>query len=180
MLHPDAAVLAVQRRMAAAFGLPVIWGTDPGLQGRSLSVARDALVPAIYAEYDGGGRCDAAGVQAYVEGCLDVVAELGMIDPRAPSPRSAPLVVEDPRPGSGHMQIHHPSPCEGFFEPVVSLGQRVAEGDVLGTVSDLLGRRVEPIRAAHAGLVIVLRSFARINKGDSAGVVLALDATRES
>ena len=41
--------------MARAFNLPLIWGTDASLEGRSLSVARDAAVPAIYAEYLGGG-----------------------------------------------------------------------------------------------------------------------------
>lgn len=49
--------------MARAFGLPLIWGTDPTLPGRSLSVARDANVPAIYAEYLGGGRLN-SGVDA--------------------------------------------------------------------------------------------------------------------
>ena len=45
MLHRDAAVLDAQRRMARAFNLPVIWGTDWRLEGRSLSAARNAGVP---------------------------------------------------------------------------------------------------------------------------------------
>src|SRR6185437_995270 len=79
MLHPDLGVLDAQRRMARAFGLPIIWGTDPSLNGRSLSVARDARIPAIYAEYHGGGGYDPEGVGAYVSGCLNVLTELGMI-----------------------------------------------------------------------------------------------------
>src|SRR5690606_15795215 len=54
MLHPDTEVLASQRTMARAFGLPIQWGTSPYLDGRTLSVARDAGVPAIYTEYGGG------------------------------------------------------------------------------------------------------------------------------
>ena len=54
MLHANAEVLEKQRLMARAFNLPLIWGTDANLEGRSLSVARDANVPAIYAEYEGG------------------------------------------------------------------------------------------------------------------------------
>jgi predicted deacylase len=173
MLHPDEAVLAAQRRMARAFGLPIVWGTDPNLDGRSLSVARDARVPAIYAEYLGGGGWGPAGVSAYVESCLNVLAELGMIDAPA-ARRPEPLVVEDARAGSGHMQVNHPSPCAGFFEPAVELGQRVGRGDVLGTVSDPLGDSVEPIRAAHGGIVLVLHAFGRIDAGESAGVVLEL------
>src|SRR5437870_6628275 len=30
-LHSDPAILATQRRMARAFGLPLLWGTDPNL-----------------------------------------------------------------------------------------------------------------------------------------------------
>jgi predicted deacylase len=170
MLHPDPAVLAVQRRMARAFGLPIIWGTDPHLEGRSLSVARDAKVPAIYAEYHGGGL-DPAGVMAYVDGCLNVLGELGLID-RPAGAAPDPLVVEDDRPGSGHMQASHPAPCEGFFEPAVALGQRVQPGDLLGTVTDLLGRRAEPVRAARGGLVVVLHTFPRVDAGEGVAVIL--------
>src|SRR5207245_2667875 len=101
MLHPDQKVLEVQRRMARAMNLPVVWGTDPNLQGRSLSVARDAGIAAIYAEYGGSGACSSAGVEAYVEGCLNVMAELGMIDRARPASR-VQHIVEDSRPNSGH------------------------------------------------------------------------------
>jgi predicted deacylase len=174
-LHRDPAVLAAQRRMARAFGLPIIWGTDPNLDGRSLSVARDAGVPAIYAEYHGGGGCDPAGVTAYVRGCLGVLAELGLIEPAPPAARPDPLVVEDERPDSGHMQANHPAPCEGFFEPAVALGQQVRAGDLLGTVTDRLGDHVEPVRAAHTGLVLVLHTFARVETGEGLVVVLETD-----
>lgn len=170
-LHPDPAVLDRQRRMARAFGLPIIWGTDPNLDGRSLSVARDANVPAIYAEYQGGGGCDPAGVDAYVAGCLGVMADLGVIDP-GDRPEVCPHVVEDPRPGSGHMQANHPAPGEGFFEPAVALGQPVQEGDLLGTVTDVLGHRVESIQARSAGIVLVLHTFARVEAGTGLAVVL--------
>lgn len=194
-LHANAAVLEQQRRMAKAFGLPLIWGTDPNLEGRSLSVARDANVPAIYAEYLGGGRFDPAGVEAYVRGCRSVMTELGMV-PQARRasegttgsqfgsvPRlrfglmeaggtPAPRIVEDPRSGSGHMQVNHPSPIEGFFEPAVTLGQEVCAGDVLGTVCDPLGHRDESVRSRYTGTVIVLHTFPRVEEGTSVAVVL--------
>lgn len=170
-LHPDPNVLAAQRRMANVFGLDVVWGTDPNLDGRSLSVARDAKVPAIYCEYLGGGRCDPAGIDAYVRGCRNVMIELGMLDgtPDIPQP---PLIVEDPRPGAGHMQVNHPSPCEGFFEPIVTLGQRVRVGDLLGTVCDVLGQRVERIESRYTGVVIVLHTFPCVSAGTSVAVVM--------
>jgi predicted deacylase len=170
-LHSNAEVLAKQRRMARAFGLPVIWGTDPNLEGRSLSVARDANVPAIYAEYHGGG-CDPDGIAAYVAGCLRVLADLGVIADAPGAPGSPPLVVEDLRPGSGHMQVNHPAPCDGFFEAAVCLGQRVKEGDLLGTITDALGQNCEAVRAAYSGLIIVLHTFARVDAGTGVAVNL--------
>lgn len=170
-LHPDAAVLAAQRRMARAFGLPVIWGTDPRLEGRSLSVARDAHVPAIYAEYLGGGRFDPAGVDAYVRGCRNVMQEIGML-PGQPDVAAPRYVVEDQRPGAGHMQVNHPSPCAGFFAPAVTLGQSVQVGEPLGTVCDVLGRRVETIAARYTGVVLVLHTFPYVDAGTSVAVLL--------
>jgi predicted deacylase len=175
MLHPDPGVLDRQRRMARVFGLPVVWGTDPGLDGRSLSSARDARVPAIYAEYLGGGGCDPRGVAAYLRGCLNVLVDLGMIDGELALSPDDPLVVEDARPHSGHMQIQHPAPCGGLFEAVARLGQRVQEGEILGTVADLPGPDVVPVVADRAGIVLVLRAFARVAQGESLAVVLETD-----
>ncbi|MFO0954042.1 MAG: succinylglutamate desuccinylase/aspartoacylase family protein [Isosphaeraceae bacterium] len=174
MLHPDPAVLDAQRRLARAFGLPIVWGTDPSLQGRSLSVARDANVPALYAEFLGGG-CDPRGVDAYVKGCLNLLRSLGMIAGTPEPPPFEPLVVEDPRVGSGHMQVRHPSPCEGFFEPAVKLGQRVEAGEPLGLVTDPLGRACVPVPADGSGVVIVLRRRPCVEAGESLGVVLETD-----
>lgn len=170
-LHQDANVLAEQRRMARAFNLPIIWGTAGNLDGRSLSVARDANVPAIYAEYLGAGTCHEAGVNAYVDGCLNVMTELKMLN-RARPESCVEHTVEDPRPGSGHMQVCNPSPVTGCFEPAVSLGDTVHPGDLLGTVSDSIGSIRESVQATQHGIVLTLRTFPRVHAGESVGVVL--------
>jgi predicted deacylase len=171
MLHPDANILEWQRIMARAFNLPVIWGTDSQLEGRSLSVARDANVSAIYAEYLGGGRCFADGVEAYVRGCLNVMAGLGMLDAPLP-PSDVQFIVEDPRPDSGHMQRCYPAPADGHFEAVVELSQPVDVGQPLGCVVDPLGREPHEVLAAQMGRILVLRTFPAVRKGDSLAVVL--------
>jgi predicted deacylase len=170
-LVDDPAVLDKQRQMARAFNLPLVWGTDPRLEGRTLSVARDAGIPAIYAEYLGSGRCDPGGVAAYAEGCLNVIAALGMIDRAAP-PSRIEHVVEDRRENAGHMQIRNPSPMTGFFEPQVTLGGRVQTGQPLGTVCDVLGERAVAALSQETGIVIVLRTFSRVREGEALAVVL--------
>jgi predicted deacylase len=175
MLHRDPEILAKQRRMARVFGLPIVWGTDPNLNGRSLSVARDARVPAMYAEYLGGGRCDPQGVEAYVLGCRNVLIDLQMLEGVDSLPADHdPLVVEDPRPDSGHMQIQHPAPTEGFFVPQVKLGQRIARDQTLGTVCDVLGRQTVTVTAQRSGLVLVLHTFSRVEQNESLAVILEL------
>lgn len=171
MLHDDPQVLAAQRRMARAFNIPLIWGTSPSLVGRSISVARDAGIPAIYAEYFGGGMNDRRGVDLYVEGCLNVMRELGMLECPVPPSRVC-RIVEDLRRNSGHLQIGHPSPISGIFCAAVELGREVQAGETIGSVSDHLTDSIHEIYAEHAGLVICLASFARVQQGAPLAVVL--------
>ena len=171
VLHGDPNVLEAQRGLARAFNLPVVWGTDARLQGRSLSIARDAGVPAIYTEYLGSGQCSAEGVEAYLAGCRNVLAHLGMIDGDPPATRVR-YEVEDASGQSGHMQACNPAPSTGFFEPAVKLGQRVKSGDLFGSVGDPWGDTVDEVRVDRHGVVLVLRTFSRVIKGDSLGVVL--------
>ena len=173
MLHASPNVLESQRRMAQAFNLPVVWGTSAGLEGRSLSVARDANIPAIYCEYLGSATCDPAGVVAYVDGCLNVMSELGMLDRDRPTSRIA-HVVEDAQPNAGHMQVCNPSPVTGYFETHVKLGDAVLPGDVLGTIYPLDGSVPTVVRATQSGIMLVLRTFPRVHVGESVGVVLEI------
>jgi predicted deacylase len=62
----------------------------------------------------------------------------------------------------------------GFFQPAVALGQRVDLGDCLGQVSDVLGDDVRPVCAEQSGIVLGLRVFPRVLKGDALAVVLEL------
>ena len=178
-LHPDPAVLEKQREMARAFNLPVTWGTDPTLEGRSMSVARDARVPAIYAEYLGAATCSQTGVVAYIEGCLNVMGMLGMIERKLPL-SVVQHAVEDSRPNSGHMQRCYPAPSDGYFETAVELGQLVAEGDSLGCIADPLGDRRQEVISTQTGYVLVLRTFPSVKTGDSLAVILepTLEAAR--
>ena len=174
MLHPDAEVRKRQQQMATAFNLPVVWGTDCRLNGRSLSVARDARVPAIYAEYHGSGLCDPSGIRAYMEGCLNVLAVLDMIDrPLPPSRRE--YLVEDEREGSGHMQVCNPAPVTGFFQPHVQPGSQIDVGAPLGVICDVLGDRPITVPSRQRGIVVVLRTFSFVRESESLAVIMETD-----
>lgn len=168
------ATLEANRRMARAFNLPICWSNDSKGMGRTLSITRDNDIPSIYAEYLGGARCDSQGIEDYTEGCLNVMGEFDMIDRAKPVSRIEHF-VEDEREESTHMQIQNPSPLAGFYEPAVSLGQRVEPGDSLGTVCDVTGDVAETIRATQSGIVITLKTFSRVDKEDAIAVICEVD-----
>ena len=106
-----------------------------------MSVARDADVPAIYTEYLGGLDRSDESRDCCVEGCLNVMSHLDILDRPLPTSRVAEI-IEDKRPKSGHMQICNPSPISGVFEPAVQLGQSIVAGDRIGDVFGVNGDEI--------------------------------------
>lgn len=173
MMLPDPEILSKNRRIARAFGLPVVWGTCGDLDGRSLSSARDAGVPAIYAEYLGGENCSDSGVEDYYSGSINVMAEFDMLPGKKSVIVEPEVFIEDNRPSSGHLQIHHPSPADGIFQSSVQLGQNVEAGDEFGRVGDKI------IAAECTGRVIVLQVIPEVIENQCLGVILE-DPNRKS
>ncbi|MDF1858643.1 MAG: succinylglutamate desuccinylase/aspartoacylase family protein [Verrucomicrobiales bacterium] len=176
VLHPDQTILEKQRELARSFQLPFCWGTSAGLKGRSLSVARDENVPAIYVEYFGAHRELSEATRGIsldhtlVHGCLNVARHLGLFAEEE-STRIAPEFIEDTRPDSGHMQVCHPAPATGFFRSRVELGQEVGNGALLAQITPPESGETIEVRANRAGKVIVLRDYPRIKQGDAIAVI---------
>jgi predicted deacylase len=173
MLHSDESVLKVQRAMAKAFNLPIMWGTSHELEGRTLSVARDALKPAIYTE-SGGGCYDQERVKDLVKGCLNVMTYFGMVSRSTKEIDKVKYVVEDYRKASGHLQVMYPSPKKGVFVPLVNLGQKVYKGRLLGEVFDLNGQMMEKIHAEEDGLVFLIRALPPVCEGEALAGILPI------
>ncbi|MCC7192424.1 MAG: succinylglutamate desuccinylase/aspartoacylase family protein [Phycisphaeraceae bacterium] len=172
-LVSDPKTLEAQRRMARAFNLPLVWGTTLH-PGRSLSAASDANIPAIYSEWGGAATCLDDAVTGYIEGCLNVMAVLGMIDRTLPRNR-VKHVIEDNRDQAGHLQVNNPSPMSGCFIPRVKLGDVVKKGQIYGTVSDILGDQVIDMPSPVDGLVILLRTFPMVKENETLAVIIELD-----
>jgi predicted deacylase len=172
MMVRDDSVLSLQRAMASAFSLPIIWGTSDQLDGRSLSIARDHHIPALYAEF-GSAKSDQRITDAYVDGCMNVAADLDLVD-QVGRKRAAenPLVVEETSPVSGHLQICHPAPCDGLYDSQLQLGDKIVVGESIGNVvSAATGERVD-VAAEKSGKLIVRRALPEVKCGDSLGVIL--------
>lgn len=168
----------IQRDAAIAFGADLIWGVG-GLPGRTLSAAWEVGIPAIYAEMRGEGRCRREDRLRAVEGIRNVMAYLGILE--GPYPRTPPrYVVEDPRPGSGHLQGDHRSPTSGIFLPHVGVWDAVDEGQTMGEIRHPDGTVLASLRSARAGRVLFLRTLPRVMSGDPLVFVLSMPKDTDS
>lgn len=163
------------RRAAEAFGAPLIWAHAQVSPGRSLSVAAELGVPAIYAECSGGGSIRGHELDTYVSGVLAVLADLGMI-PGAPRVSWA-----EPRwvSGSGDLDVGMQTKHDGFFVSSVDGGDVVDIDDEIGRCFDYGGRLIETVRAPRRGVVMFLRRQARTRTDDVLFVLADLDIPQE-
>ncbi|WP_421826368.1 succinylglutamate desuccinylase/aspartoacylase family protein [Larkinella sp.] len=176
MLHPSPDVLEKQREMALAYNLPIIWGTDHRPNGRTLSVARDANIPAIYLEYGGGTGLREPVVTAYQDGFLNLLRQLKMIDESAQTiPASGRYWVEDHRPDSGYLQAKMPSPADGIFITAVKPGDLIQGGQIWGRILDPFSGGMTEVIAEAGGLAFLLRTTVNVKKGDALGGVLPIE-----
>ncbi len=175
MLHPSQKILDKQRELALAFNMPVIWGTDHYPNGRTLSVARDANIPAIYLEYGGGSGTRKEVVKTYKEGFINVLKYLkmagGEAEITAPEKR---FWVEDSRLDSGYFQGKMPSPSEGIFVSEATPGTQVKKGQRLGRVVDPGTGNAAEILADLDGLILSVRVAVHVKMGDALGSILPI------
>jgi predicted deacylase len=174
MLHPSAKVLERQQSMARAFNLPVVWGTDMTPNGRTLSVARDAQVPAIYLESGGGAGIKKDMIQLYTQGCLNFFDMLGMTKARDVPESKIKYWVEDYTRDSGYLQGKMPAPVEGIFVPAVKLGGVVKKDQLWGTITCPLRGDTREVMADSNGIVLFLRAAPFVRAGDSLGGILSI------
>ena len=172
MLHADAKILKQQQQMALSFNLPVIWGTDAKPQGRTLSVARDHNIPAIYVECRGGLRINKSNFKLYENGCLNVMHALGMTNSEQKKKKIENCWLEDYRPGQGHLQVKLPALDDGIFIPEMKIGKKVNIGSLLGYIVNPLTRKRTNVISSEEGLLFMLRISSRVNVGDSLGGIL--------
>jgi predicted deacylase len=166
-------VLAKQKAMAKAFNLPLIWGTDATAQGRTLSVARDYNIPAIYAECRGGLYAKTSTIHLYEEGCMNVMKHLKMLNSSF-TMQNPEIWLEDYTPGQGHLQTKLPAPDNGIFVPSLQLGEKVKIGTELGYILNPVLNKKTKIIIKEDGILFMLRISSRVSMGESLGGILPI------
>ncbi|SEE69459.1 succinylglutamate desuccinylase/aspartoacylase family protein [Jiangella alba] len=167
----DAADRAV--RLALAFGAPAVWTHGVLGPGRTLTVARDLGIPAIYAESPVGGVLDERYLDAYVSGVRRVLADLAMLPDETAPGATVPVWVH----GDGDVDMFSQVAVGGMFHAEVALMDRVEAGQLVGTVVDTRARVLEHVHAAASGHVVTLRRAAHVRPGTPvAGIAAARPA----
>lgn len=148
--------------MASAFGTGTVWSHPTLGPGRTLTMAAELGIPAMYVESPTGGVLDPQLLSAYADGVVRVCGLLGMLPatavPDAPATR---LWLH----GSGDTDGFSPAPCAGYFLAEVLMLQQVSEGERLGQLLDAYGHQLREIRALNSGVVTYLRRQAKVTEG---------------
>jgi predicted deacylase len=154
--------------MARAFGAPLTWAHLSLAEGRSLSAARALGIPAIYAEASGGGEVRGAQTDAFVEGVLNVLRLLGILE--EPVHATSSRLIRDP---GGDLDAGLLAPATGTWVTRSKAGTIVDTNDVLAEIYNDEGRCIATITAPRVGIVMMLRRHSRVAAGMSVAMVAA-------
>jgi predicted deacylase len=151
-LYDESPVAGRARELAVAFGFPYVVHVRAGeapVSGTTTGAAAAAGIPAVIAEAGGCGLLEEDAVRLHLDGLANALRVLGMLP-------------GDPAPPAGAHEVDRfvwlRSKAEGWWEPVVRAGGRVAAGDELGTMRTLHGEVVERVTAPEDGVVLFLTS----------------------
>lgn len=145
--------------MARAFGVPAVINT--GFRDGSLraSAAKNS-VPVIVYESGEALRFDEPCIRAGVEGVVRVMRALEML---APSKRRR----KDPTPLIIRSSSWVRAPRSGLLRTMVSLGNAIKDGQVLGVIADPCGENEVEVRAKSDGVVIGRTNLPLVHEGDA-------------
>lgn len=155
------------RRAAYAFGLPLVWEHEaPAPPGRTVSAALERGIACVYVEGSGGGSLLADEQERYVQGVLNVLADLGMLagDP-APAAGSEPPRVM--RGAGGDLDASIAAAVSGRFVAAADAGAQLEKGDPIGEIVDEDGRTAAEILSPADATLIFVRRTARIAAGEA-------------
>ena len=160
------------RKMANVFGAPVVL-TSKLRDGSLRMCAQEAGVEMLLYEAGEGLRFDEFAARAGMSGILRVMRELGMISSRGVEKPKMPAMM-------CKKSIWLRAPAGGLMRSFKSAGEIVAEGDVLGVVSDPFGQVETEMLADLAGIIVGRSNLPIVNEGDALFHIAELPDPEES
>ncbi len=149
---------AETRQLAVAFGAPLM--VHSSLRDGSLREAATSRgIRVLLYEAGEAYRFSPAAITLGTAGVLRVLASLGMVDGEAVEPAPPPMEIAR----STWVRARR----SGLVILATDLGERVAAGDELATISDASGGRVATLRAPFDGWVIGINRHPLVHRGDA-------------
>jgi uncharacterized protein len=155
------------RQMALAFGLDhiVVDRERPSDPNASMYVSNTAITrgkPALTIESGDMARTDEESITRIERGIAGVLRHLGMRS-EGPSPVAQAIWIE-------RSEVLRAA-TTGLFYPAVERGHTVAQGTLIGRISDFHGRVIEEVRAPFAGEILYVIGTPPISKGEPVAFV---------
>jgi uncharacterized protein len=164
----DAEIAYKSKEIAMAFGLPyaltVSKPVQPGKGQSSYAAVADKGIPAILAEAGGVGQMQEEAIELLVNGVVNVMRHLVMIDDAKfeshtetnskPKPKKTARSAVATTVLTKFDWLYTKS--TGMWYPKVAPGDAVREGEQVGTVRDLFGDTLEEIVSPVNGVVLFL------------------------
>jgi len=150
-------------RLANVFNADFSWhhNGEPDY-GRSLTVAYEQQIPAIYVEGHGGRSIRRTDLDGYTDGVRRVLQDLKMLS-------AAPKFTHDSIQvfGEGNTDAGLVASIDGYLVTRVKVGDRVSSGEVIAEVIDITGVVLSTLCATQTSYIMLLRRDARVCVGDT-------------
>ncbi len=151
-----AEVRETAHRMAAAYGIPRLL-VSSGFAGGTFETGAQLGKPAILAEAGQMGQLDPDSERTHVEGVENVLRLVGVL-PGDAVRHAEPVVYTD--------SIWSRAAAPGFWRCAVHAGDQVAEGDLVGTLTDVYGDLLQEVTAPQSGEVLFVATSYAIGADD--------------
>lgn len=159
------------RELAIATGMSIVWRSSQGFidekaPGSLKTFLNQVGIPGLTLEVGGQGRLDRKDVSRMNLALRNCLVHLGMVDGKLERPDDQVFINKAKwlRPSKG-----------GSFWPNVEPLQRVSQGDLFATVTDLFGREKERLLAPTDGIVVGIRTHGTAHTGEYCGNVAEFD-----
>ena len=150
-------------RLANVFNADFTWHHNGAPNyGRSLTVAYEQQIPAIYVEGHGGRSIRKTDLDGYTAGVRRVLQDLKML-PTAPRVARDTIRVA----GDGNTDAGLVASEIGYLVTRVNVGDLVSNGDVIAEIIDISGVVLSTLHAVQNSYVMLLRRDARVHVGDT-------------
>jgi len=146
------------RRIAEAFHAPLI--IDAGLRPGTIREAAGRMdIPWLVYEAGEALRFDEVSIRAGVRGIVNVMREIGMLNPSKRKRGFQPRIVKS------NFWIR--APQSGILRLTAALGASVGKGETLGYVADPYGGNELHITAPDTGIIIGRTNLPLVHEGDA-------------